>query len=333
MARSLLAICCSMVATTLSTGVPSAATFSSALRPSSNTTAAAVSLNAASQRPAVAVAPSQSAEHAAVVNTNAAPGAEASTAPLRIPLPQALLIAPRGCAALERTFDVLIHFHGAYTTTEPQLMKSGINAVYVVKNLGNFSGPYESAFASPGSFKAEIAAIRARINRSCGGPERSVGRIALSGWSAGYGAIYKILARPDDAARVDAVVLADGMHVGYEPGSHRVRSAAMTPFIDFAKAAAQGEKLMAVTHSAIVPPSYASTTETARFIRDQLNLTPAAEGSEEPRAGMHRTSNDARGDLHVTGYAGGDAHAHCDHLYAISTTLWSRLRDRWQRRP
>jgi hypothetical protein len=49
---------------------------------------------------------------------------------------------------------------------------------------------------------------------------------------------------------------------------------------------------------------------------------------------MRPTSNVARGELDVTGYAGGDARAHCDHLYAISTALWSRLRDRWQsRRP
>jgi hypothetical protein len=160
-----------------------------------------------------------------------------------------------GCAALERSMDVLIHFHGAYTTPEPQLMKSGINAVYVVKNLGTLSGPYESAFASPGAFKAEIEAIRQRINRRCGGPERSVGRIALSGWSAGYGAIYRILARPSDAARVDAVLLADGMHVGYEPGSRKIRAEAMAPYLDFGKAAVRGDKLMAITHSAILPPT------------------------------------------------------------------------------
>jgi hypothetical protein len=257
---------------------------------------------------------------------------ELPASPLRLGSSRSVIIAPRGCAALHDSFDLLIHYHGAYTTTEPQLMKSGINAVYMVKNLGNGSGPYEAAFDSPAAFSAEVEAVRARINRACGGSERSVGRIALSGWSAGYGAILRILARPRDAARVDAVVLADGMHVGYEPGSRTVRSGAMAPFLDFAKAAAQGDRLMAVTHSAIVPPSYASTTETARFLVNRLSLRPAGERAVEHRSGMRQTSNDVRGNLHVTGYAGGDTRAHCDHLHAISATLWSKLRDRWQSR-
>jgi hypothetical protein len=250
-----------------------------------------------------------------------------------MPGAKSLIVAPQGCAALGRSMDIVFHFHGAYTTTEPQLMKSGINAVFVIENLGNGSGPYDARFAGGGSFDAALESVRARVNKRCGGEERSIGRVALSGWSAGYGSIFRILSRPKDAARVDAVFLADGMHTGYEPNDRRqVLHAGMAPFLSFAEAAARGEKLMAVTHSAIVPPGYASTTETARYLVDRLNLTPAAERAPEPRPGMQQTSNDERGNMHVMGYAGGDARAHCDHLYGISATLWSRLRDRWQTR-
>jgi len=251
------------------------------------------------------------------------------TPALRIPLPHSLLIAPHGCASVGDRFDVLIHFHGAFTTVEPRLLESGIDGVYLVQNLGNGSGAYEDAYAGKGSLGAELEVIRNALNQRCGGPARSIARVALSGWSAGYGAIYRILARPAEAERVDAVLLADGMHVGYEPGSRRVRAAAMAPYLAFAAASVRGERLMAVTHSAIVPPGYASTTATAEFLVRELALDPTPAVSPEPRPGMRATSSNARGGLSIEGFAGGDAHAHCDHLYAIGDTLWPQLRERW----
>jgi len=249
--------------------------------------------------------------------------------PLRVPLPHALLIAPHGCSGVGEHFNVLIHFHGAFTTVEPRLMQSGIDAVYLIQNLGNGSGAYEDAYAQRGTLDAELEAVRHTLSVRCGGPSRSVDRVALSGWSAGYGAIYRILARPEEASRVDAVLLADGMHVGYEPGSHRVRAAAMAPYLSFADAAARGERLMVVTHSAIVPPGYASTTATSEYLVKTLALAPEPAAQAEPRPGMRSTGSNARGNLTISGYAGGDAHAHCDHLYAIGDTLWSPLRARW----
>jgi len=251
------------------------------------------------------------------------------TRPLRIPLAHSLLIAPHGCSGLGDRFDVLIHFHGAFATVEPQLMQSGIDAVYLVQNLGNGSGAYEDAYAGRGALGAQLESIRRTLDLYCGGSARSVARVALSGWSAGYGAIYRILARPAEAARVDAILLADGMHVGYEPGSRRVRAVAMAPYLNFAAASARGERLMAVTHSAITPPGYASTSATAEFLVRELALDPAPAGNAEPRPGMHSTGSNSRGSLSISGYAGGDARAHCDHLYAIGDTLWSQLRERW----
>lgn len=86
---------------------------------------------------------------------------------------------------------------------------------------------------------------------------------------------------------------------------------------------------MVVTHSAIEPPGYASTTATSDFLVRALALAPARLANTEPRPGMRSTSSHARGNLLISGYAGGDAHAHCDHLYAIGDTLWPQLRARW----
>ena len=44
---------------------------------------------------------------------------------------------------------------------------------------------------------------------------------------------------------------------------------------------------------------------------------------------MRHTEHAELGSFFVDGYAGGDARAHCTHLYAIGDTLWTRLRERW----
>jgi len=90
--------------------------------------------------------------------------------------------------------------------------------------------------------------------------------------SAGYGAILHIIDRAKDAARVDAVLLADGMHVGFEPvGFRKVSAISMAPFTLFADEAIAGKKLFAITHSTIQTP-YASTTETAEFLARHRGL-------------------------------------------------------------
>jgi hypothetical protein len=50
-----------------------------------------------------------------------------------------------------------------------------------------------------------------------------------------------------------------------------------------------------------------------------------------PLPSMRHTEHAARGNLSVDGYAGGDAKAHVDQLFSIDVTLWSRLKQYWQR--
>jgi hypothetical protein len=47
---------------------------------------------------------------------------------------------------------------------------------------------------------------------------------------------------------------------------------------------------------------------------------------------MTLTSRADRGALHVLGYTGVDAPAHCDHLHAMGDTLFPYLRDMWSRK-
>jgi hypothetical protein len=244
-----------------------------------------------------------------------------------------VIYIPDGCASVAKPFDLVVHFHGAPPSLEPAFDKSGIGGVLAIVNLGIGSGAYEDAFQAPSAFSQFVARVVQVVTEMCPGAAPKVDRIALTGWSAGYGAVWRILDRQASADRVDAVLLADGMHAGFEPDKERqrvVNAAAMAPFTLFADRAVLGEKLFAITHSAIVTP-YASTTETSSFLLQQENVARVPENEQGPRAGMTLLSRAQRGDLHVLGYAGNDKPDHCDQLHAMGETLFPFLRQRWTR--
>jgi len=259
--------------------------------------------------------------------------AESARSERRVTRGGRVVFIPEGCSSVESAYDLVVHFHGAPTAMEPAFEKSGVGGVLAILNLGTGSGKYEEAFQMPGSFADLVDRVGEVVREMCPGTSAPVRRVALSGWSAGYGAVWRILDRQADAERVDAVLLADGLHAGFEPDKERARVvnwAQMAAFNLYADRAVAGEKLMAITHSSIATP-YASTTETAGFLLQQQNVPKVTANTPGPRPNMTLLYRADRGHFHVRGYAGEDKPAHCDHLHAIGDTLLPLLRQRWSR--
>jgi hypothetical protein len=244
-----------------------------------------------------------------------------------------VVFIPEGCSSVTEPYDVVVHFHGAPPSLEPTFEKSEIGGVLAILNLGNGSGKYEDAFQLPGSFDDLLQRVSSVVAEMCPGASPKLRRIALSAWSAGYGSVWRILDRPADADRVDAVLLSDGLHAGFEPDKKPqrvVNSAQMAAFTLFADRAVGGEKLMAITHSSIATP-YASTTETASYLLQQQDVPRVSVNQPGPRPNMVLLSRADRNGFHVQGYAGEDKPAHCDQLHAMGDTLFPFLRERWSR--
>ena len=236
-----------------------------------------------------------------------------------------------GCRVVSKPYDLLVHFHGAPAVVESAFEHSGIDGALVIYNLGTGSGAYEDPYSVPNSYDRMLDSITVAVRELCPAAAQPK-RVALSGWSAGYGAILHIIDRVKDAARVDSVLLADGMHVGFEPMAGRnVSAISMAPFTLFADEAIAGRKLFAVTHSTIQTP-YASTTETAEFLLETEGLPVDRSEAPGPRPGMVRTSRADREGFHVIGFAGEDKAAHCDHLFAFGELLLTPLAERWSRK-
>ncbi|HEU4533190.1 MAG TPA: hypothetical protein VFS00_03695 [Polyangiaceae bacterium] len=265
----------------------------------------------------------------------AAPAPAAATAPetrargTRIGGGRGVFYLPSDLTTREGTFDLVIHFHGANETVEPRFDRVGLNAVLYTLNLGIGSGKYEAMFPDGRALERVIAEVEATMKKRAPALAGArVGRVALSAWSAGYGAVARVLAYPGAAERVDAVLLADAPHTGFQAGTRQVSALGLAPYVSFGRRALAGEKLMVVTHSQIETPDYASTTRTAHALVEALGLPegePAA--ADDPKMVMYE--REEAGSMHVFGFRGGDAPAHCQHLYNIGRHLWSRLGTRW----
>jgi hypothetical protein len=87
---------------------------------------------------------------------------------------------------------------------------------------------------------------------------------------------------------------------------------------------------MFVSHSSIIPPGYASTTETANFLIHKLGGRPH---KTRPRAGdpmgLDLISRYTRNNFHVRGYAGNDTLDHCAHLGLFRDVLKVHIKNRW----
>jgi hypothetical protein len=239
------------------------------------------------------------------------------------------MIAPRrGGISASGEFDVMFHFHG-HEAARKEWVQVMDGAVLVGIDLGIGSGPYEQAFRAPGAFKSLVESVERAMAKKTGKTTARARRIGLSGWSAGYGAIQSILSQAYGRRMVDSVILLDGLHSGYAGNS--LNELQLGPFIEYARRAASGDKLMFVSHSSIIPPGYASTTETANLLVSKLGGRPQR---THPRPGdpmgLDLVSRYTQGNFHVRGYAGNDTLDHCAHLGLYRDVLKIHVKPRWR---
>lgn len=230
-----------------------------------------------------------------------------------------------------RTLDLLLHFHGAGFITQHAATQYRGRLAAVTINLGSGSSVYGRPFEDSTKFAAMLDTLRFQLKNKLG-HEISWGKIILSGFSAGYGAVRKIIGTQNNFARVDAILLLDGLHASYVPERKvlaeggLIDSTGLAAFILFARAAAQSQngKKFLITHSEIFPGTFVSTTEASDFILKIMGMKREAVLKWGP-LGMQQLSVARRGRFEVQGFAGNTAPDHVDHLHALGEFL-GRLR-------
>jgi hypothetical protein len=211
-------------------------------------------------------------------------------------------------AAKKGTLPLWVHFHGPGWIAEVAAARAGRAVVSV--QLGSGSAVYAKPFQGTKKLGELVreAEKKAKVRFELHG---------LSGWSAGYGAVRAILRDEEYYRDVRWVVLMDGMHAGYQPKAKpKPLPADLDSFVRFGKAAVAGKRTFLITHSRIVPGSYASTTETADYLLAQVGASRAKAKGPGP-GGLPVETEAHKGGLRVFGCAGATAEDHVDHLHAL----------------
>ena len=253
-------------------------------------------------------------------------------------------LAPKAdFVGLDGGVDVVFHFH-AGQMAERQMKESGVNAVFVSCGYGIGSGAYSDALASPHRFGRMLDELVKNLETQTGKRGLHVRKLALSSWSAGFAAVGKILGVERYYAMVDSVVLNDSLHSQYiDPnpktpaqGAERVDLKMIRGFVRFAKDAVAGRKTMVITHSAIIPPDYASSTEATQALLTAIEVPTTVvdettTGSWSSAVPMTLVKRADAGNLHVRGFKGRGPRDHFQHLYLIGEVLRSWVVPRWKR--
>ena len=225
------------------------------------------------------------------------------------------VFVPEDCTG---DYDLLLHFHGAHPYVKELIEKAKLHAVVAVFNAGNGAEKYAQAFSAGGTLASLLTQIDMAAAPLCGGAGQPR-RVALSAWSAGYAAVEKLLSRESDRARVDAALLADGLHAGFTDVFKRTLAPnALQAFREFGELAKRDQKLFAITHSSIMTDGYGSTTECSRYLLKALDVTcddPLVSGKS--------------GQFSVDGFTGNDKAAHIVQFKTMDATLLAKLRERW----
>jgi hypothetical protein len=227
-------------------------------------------------------------------------------------------------------YALVIHFHGAAWLAQQAVSDLRDGTVAVVLNLGSGSGAYDRPFAHPTVFDSLLVGIDREVSQVLGTPTQA-DRITLTGFSAGHGAIRRILREPRHRDRVQAVLLLDGMHTSYLPEGQVlalggvIDSTNLTAFADFARRAMRGEKRFLVTHTEIFPGTFVSTTETADWLLNAVGLKRTPVLAWGPR-GTQRLSEVRAGRFMVQGYAGNSGPDHTDQFHAMPELLRQLLK-------
>ena len=226
------------------------------------------------------------------------------------------LFVPRKIAR-KKTVPLLMFFHGGAWLPEVAAAKNGNTAVISIQ-IGSGSGVYARQFEGNGKFEELLAEAEQKSGMR-------FKPVTIGGWSAGNGAVREILKSADSYARVQRVLMIDGIHASYVNGTPGPLESEIVPdnlqiFQKLARDAMAGRKQAIITHSEIFPGTYASTTETADFLVSQLGLKRKAVLRWGPM-GTQQLSEVKKGKFIMAGFAGNSAPDHVDQLHSLPEYL------------
>lgn len=263
----------------------------------------------------------------------------------RAPLAGGLLTFPPSFASEDGRYDLIIHLNGNTDLVEESYGYAGVNAVVMILNLGVGSGVYEDRFGLASAFDLILDRVQHTLaERGLRHPK--LGRVAVSGWSSGYGGVIKLLQHDEVFDRIDAILLFDAIHCGIDVWTGKMKKDQIDPIRRFAQKAVEGRALLSITHSEIQTYGYLDAHKTTDAVLDFVHVLRTPTTREQPMPELRSMvgvmparfmkplpplTEAHKGGLHVRGYSGNGPITHMLHLVQMSTTALPDLVAYWKR--
>ena len=213
-------------------------------------------------------------------------------------------------------YDLVLHLHGGEAARRVVAPLERPELVLVAVDAGVGSKAYAEVFYGADPLQKILGAVDDALKPA------KIRQLVVTSWSAGYGGVREILkSHPTTAG---AIVLLDSVHAGYEADGETLVPEGLMPFYSFATRATQGEARMVLTHSAIRPPGYASTSEVAAWLLAKLGARKKYAGLL-PAHGVELKTRYDEGRLSVRGFTGKGKPAHCAHLMMLPEILQQEI--------
>ncbi|MBL8742238.1 MAG: hypothetical protein JNK04_14115 [Myxococcales bacterium] len=233
------------------------------------------------------------------------------------------VIARDAAVGPDGAYDLLLHVHGGEAARKI-IAPLGKPLVVATLDRGDSSGDYGATFPTRKSWDDQVASIDRAVSDLVKRPAHA-SRLAISSFSAGYGATREALVVAGDDPALTGVLLLDSLYGSYAPGSRAVDAAGLEPFEKAGRRALEKPRFSFIlTHSEVPTDGYASTAEVATTLLDHLVVRANVIEKRGPR-GLMRVAEE-RGFV-VRGYGGNDKGGHCAHL-----ALLPELVDLWRSR-
>jgi hypothetical protein len=219
--------------------------------------------------------------------------------------------------------DILVHFHGDPQTVWNNAAYAKLDAVVVTVNLGTVSSAYQNPYAADTNLFATLLneARTTLRNQPDFADNLNFDKLAVSSFSAGYGAVREVLKNSTYFNDIDGMVLADTVYASFTSTSdHTPLDSQMTGFRDFATAAKNGTKTLTLSHSQVLTYTYCNTAETADDLMAWTGVTPSAY-NVTGLGGLQFYRHAQTGEFEMFGALGDDATAHSKHLQTMGQFL------------
>ncbi|MEM8864128.1 MAG: hypothetical protein AAGF31_01120 [Planctomycetota bacterium] len=174
----------------------------------------------------------------------------------------------------DKAIDLLVHFHGDPQTIWNNAANAELNVVIVTINYRGLSSAYSDPFSDDTLFQRLLDDALNRLRRQPDfGSATSWNKLAVSSFSAGYGAVRRLLATPAYFEAIDGLLAADSLYATTAADGTPL-DAQMADYKRFASQAAAGKKRFIFTHSQVPTIGYESTVETGDELLRHLGLEP-----------------------------------------------------------